>query len=131
MKALIVYPDGRKEALGLPDREERLEALQGVLGGCIAYFPEAFHELNHWEVVHLDDWFGRPVNHEAGRMIGLPAECEPLQGPVMLLRLPEGHTNRAERKHQRQYFGMLNAVDSGFCTAAEAGIGALIRVDAA
>ncbi len=131
MKALIVYSDGRQEPLGLPEGEARLDALQILLGGCIAYFPEGFHALDHYEVVHLDDWYGYAANHPAGRMIGLPAECEPLQGPVVLVPLPEGQNNRAEREHQRKFFGMLDAVDSGFCTAAEAGIGVLIRVDAA
>jgi hypothetical protein len=131
VKALAIYPDGRKEALELPDGDARLSALQGAVGGWIAYFPEGFHELDRYEVVHLDDWYGQPANHEAGRMIGLPSTCAPLQGPVMLIPLPDGQNNRAEREHQRHYFGMLDAVDSGFCTAAEAGIGVLIRVDAA
>jgi hypothetical protein len=128
---LVVHSDGRCTALALPEGDERLSVLQGTVGGWIAYFPEGFHELDRFEVVHLDDWYGQPANHEAGRMIGLPSNCAPLQGPVVLLPLPEGQNNRAEREHQRRYFGMLDAVDVGFCTAAEAGIGALIRVDAA
>ncbi|THF68327.1 hypothetical protein E7T06_16820 [Deinococcus sp. Arct2-2] len=60
----MIHLDGRKELLNLLEGNIRLSALQGAVGGWIAYFPEAFHELNHWEVVHLNDWYGQPVNHE-------------------------------------------------------------------
>ncbi|UQN09271.1 DUF3846 domain-containing protein [Deinococcus sp. QL22] len=131
MIALAIHPDGRKEPLELPEGDARLDALQGAVGGWIAYFPEGFHEPYRFEVVHLDDWCGQPVNHEAGRMIGLPSTSAPLQGSVVIVPLPDGQNNRAKREHQRRYFGMLDAVDTGFCTAVEAGIGVLTRVDAA
>ncbi|CAM3836584.1 hypothetical protein [Deinococcus frigens] len=126
---VVIPAEGDPVAVALDG--DRLATLQGAVGGCIAYLPEAFHELDGYEVVHLDNWHGQPVNFTASRLIGLPGACEPLHGTVVLVPLPTGQDNRAERAHQRRYFGMLDAVDSGFCTADEAGIGALIRVPAA
>ncbi|UQN09190.1 hypothetical protein [Deinococcus sp. QL22] len=51
--------------------------------------------------MQLDDWYGQPVNLHAGRLIGMPWTCAPLQGPVVLVPLPDGQNNRAERDHQR------------------------------
>lgn len=124
---VVVIPAGG-EPLAVPLGEDRLATLQNAVGGRIDYLPEAFHELDGFEVVHLDDWHGRAENHAASRLIGLPASCEPLRGPVVLVPLPQGQDNRAEREHQRRFFGMLDAVGCGFCTADEAGIGTLIRV---
>lgn len=126
---IVVIPAGG-EPLTVPLGPDGLATLQDAVGGHIAYLAEAFHELDGFEVVHLDDWHGRAENHAASRLIGLPASCEPLRGPVVLVPLAEGQDNRAEREHQRRYFGMLDAVDCGLCTADEAGIGALIRAPA-
>lgn len=125
-RILVIRPDGQTLAM---DMDSASGAAGHFCGGMVIRLPEAFHALQHYEVWHLDDWAGQPVNRAAGNIIGLPLAYEPLRGTVVLTRLPDGQDTRAEREHQRQYFGMLDAVDAGFCTADEAGIDYLIRVN--
>ncbi|GAA3999847.1 hypothetical protein GCM10022631_08470 [Deinococcus rubellus] len=40
--------------------------------------------------------------------------------------MPEGETQAAERAHQCEFFGVLDAVALGLATAAEAGLGFVI-----
>lgn len=126
-RILVIRPDGQTVAMDMDSAEG---AAGHFCGGMVTRLAEAFHALQCYEVWHLDDWMGQPVNRAAGSIIGLPNLYQPLRGTVVLARLPDGQDNRAEREHQRRYFGMLDAVDSGFCTADEAGIDFLIRVDA-
>lgn len=125
---LVIKPDGQTVSLATDDA---FASARHFCGGSIDRLPEAFHVLEHYELWHLDDWHGQPIHAAASWLIGLPDGYEPLRGTVVLTPLPDGQDSRAERAHQRRFFGMLDAVESGFCTAAEAQIGLLIHVEAA
>ncbi|THF84373.1 hypothetical protein E7T09_20425 [Deinococcus sp. KSM4-11] len=122
---LVIKLDGQTVSL---DSGDPFTSARHFGGGSIDRLPDAFHLLEHDEVWHLDDWHGQPVNLSASRLIGLRDDYEPLRRTVVLTPLPDGQDSRVERAHQRQFFGMLDAVNSGFCTAPEAQSGMLIHV---
>lgn len=64
-----IKPDGQTVSL---DSGDPFTSARHFCGGSIDRLPEAFHELEHYEVWHLDDWHGQPVNEPASRLIGLP-----------------------------------------------------------
>ncbi|UWX64226.1 hypothetical protein [Deinococcus rubellus] len=45
---------------------------------------------------------------------------------MIVVPMPEGETQAAERAHQCEFFGVLDAVALGLATAAEAGLGFVI-----
>jgi len=125
---LIVQPSGRVDRYLWPETEaEQLAVMQLAVDGSIEYLPLPFHTLQTHEAVLNDDGLDRlPVNWPAHELLGMPEDCMPPCGPVVIVPLPEGQDNRAERAHQCRYFGTLDAVALGLVEPAEVGLGVLI-----
>ncbi len=125
---LIVQPSGVVESHPWPETEAlQLAVMQLAVDGSIEYIALPFHNLQAHEAVLNDDGFERlPVNWPAHRLLGMPEDCMPPCGPVVIVPLPEGQDNRAERAHQCRYFGTLDAVALGLVEPAEVGLGVLI-----